>query len=374
VAIRQERPIPLDVRFTCRPGDVLAIFGPSGSGKTTLLRAVAGLYKPANARVVCNGVVWSDTDTGQHVPTNRRRLGFVVQDNALFPHLTVRDNVAAAAGDRPARDRRAIVDRCLAAVHLAGLEARKPDALSGGERQRVALARALARDPEVLLLDEPFAAVDARLRRSLQDEVDGLRARLGIPVLLVTHDFSDVARLATHVLLIERGRGIASGAIDSLTSRVDLASEWGGVDAGSVFDAGVASVDSSRALARLTFAGGVLIVPSRGLAPGGQVRVRVPAREVILATSRPHGLSLHNVLEGTVTGMTTGEDHGLVQVAVGQVQILADVTRDAVAQLAIRERQPVYVLVKSVSIETYGPDQDRRRDDAARGSAVDVGN
>ncbi len=353
VTLRQIGPIPLDVSFACEPGQVLAIFGPSGSGKTTILRSIAGLYAPSEAIVRAGTETWEDTSARVSVPVHRRAVGVVFQDYALFPHLTAVGNVTTALGHRPRAARRARAEALLTLVHLSGHLDRRPAALSGGERQRVAVARALARDPAVLLLDEPFAAVDRSVRRRLQDEIDQLRRSLGIPVILVTHDFDDVMRLATHLLILDRGRTIAAGSVEALTSRPDLTWLRETQGLGSVFEAAVARVDAARGLAELAFGGGVLLSPSRTLIAGTRVRVRIPAREVILAVERPHGLSLHNVLSGHVSAVhgETNDDHVVVQVAVGEIRLLAEVTRDAVTQLGIAAGVPLYALIKSVSIE-----------------------
>jgi molybdate transport system ATP-binding protein len=223
VKLRQDAPIPLDVEFECAPGDVLAIFGPSGSGKTTILRSIAGLYRPATAQVRSGDETWTDTEAGTFAPPHRRAVGFVFQEYALFPHLTAIGNVMTALGHRDRSERRDRAEALLALVHLADRADRRPHQLSGGERQRVAVARALAREPSVLLLDEPFAAVDRAVRRRLQDEIDSLRRTLDIPMVLVTHDFDDAVRLATQVLVIERGREIARGPVADLMARPDLA-------------------------------------------------------------------------------------------------------------------------------------------------------
>jgi molybdate transport system ATP-binding protein len=217
----------------------------------------------------------------------------------------------------------------------------------------VAGARALAREPAVLLLDEPFAAVDRTVRRHLQDEIDAVRRTLDVPVILVTHDFEDVVRLATHVLLLEQGCSVAYDSVAGLTSRPDLPWLRGAVGLGAVFDGRVARADAGGGLVEVDFAGGTLLAAETGAIVGSTVRVRIPAREVILATRAPEGLSLHNVVAGTVSAIhaepTAG--HAVVQVAVGQVRLLSEVTRDAVGRLDLAVGGQVYALIKSVSVD-----------------------
>jgi molybdate transport system ATP-binding protein len=334
----------------------MAIFGPSGSGKTTILRSIAGLYRPEHAFVQSGAETWSDTAAGTFAPPHRRAVGVVFQEYALFPHLTARRNVMTALGHRPSAERRRRADELLEQVHLSGRHDRRPHELSGGERQRVALARALAREPAVLLLDEPFAAVDRAVRRRLQDEIDELRRTLDIPLILVTHDFEDVVRLATRLLTLEQGRAIACGALPDLTSRPDLRWLRDAVGLGSVFDALVASRDPVRGLVELRMNGAALLVTDRGYRVGTTVRARIPAREVILAAHEPSGLSLHNVLPGTVALLDRDPaiDHVIVQVEVGALRLLAEVTPDAVSRLGITVGTRLYALVKSVSIDVSG--------------------
>ncbi|MEQ8281732.1 MAG: ABC transporter ATP-binding protein [Parvibaculum sp.] len=219
VRLRQDAPIPLDVAFSVAPGEAMALVGPSGSGKTTTLRAIAGLYHAAEGRIACNGATWFDSVAGLHLPARQRRAGLVFQSYALFPHLTALANVMEALGDTPRETRRAAATALLARVHLDGLEDRRPAQLSGGEQQRVAVARALARRPDVLLLDEPFSAVDRVTRRKLRRELAELRRDLPMPVVLVTHDLDDVTRLADRICVMHKGCILQSGSVSDVMAR-----------------------------------------------------------------------------------------------------------------------------------------------------------
>jgi molybdate transport system ATP-binding protein len=285
-------------------------------------------------------------------------VGFVFQDYALFPHLTAAGNLMTALGHRPQGERQARAEALLRQVQLLDKATSRPHQLSGGERQRVALARALAREPAVLLLDEPFAAVDRQVRRRLQDQIDRLRRTLDIPLVLVTHDFDDVVRLATHVLVLERGKGVAQGPVTKLMSRPDLTWLREAVGLGSVFEAEVGQVHLERGLVELRFDHATLLAAHRGLRSGATVRVRIPAREVILASREPEGLSLHNTLAGRVTAISRDPafEHVIVQVAVGETLLLAEVTEDAVARLRLTIDMPVFALVKSVSVDLLASD------------------
>jgi len=209
--LRQAAPIPLDATFACAPGEVLALVGPSGSGKSTILRAIAGHYRPSTGRIAVNGSVWYDAQARIALPPHLRRAGLVFQSYALFPHMTAHANVAAALGYMPVTARGDRAAELLDLVHLTGLEHRRPAELSGGQQQRVAVARALARDPEVLLLDEPFSAVDKTTRQKLYRELAEMRRRLAMPIILVTHDLDEATMLADRMVLLQRGRTLQDG-------------------------------------------------------------------------------------------------------------------------------------------------------------------
>lgn len=222
IQLNQEGPIPLDVDLTCRTGELVALVGPSGGGKSTILRSVAGLYRPVAGRVVCQGVVWHDTAKGVWLQPHLRRVGMVFQSYALFPHMTALGNVEAGLLHLPLNARRERARALLRQVHLEGVDERKPSALSGGQQQRVAVARALARDPDVLLLDEPFSAVDRRTRRRLHGELSELRAAISIPIILVTHDLHEASNLADRLYVLDRGMILQSGTpIDVLAAPAD---------------------------------------------------------------------------------------------------------------------------------------------------------
>jgi molybdate transport system ATP-binding protein len=199
----------LDVDWTA-DGGVAALFGPSGAGKTLTLQCMAGLLRPDAGRIVVDGRVLFDAAAAADVPPQARRVGYVFQGYALFPHLTVADNVGFGLRDRPHRERAQRAAEVIARLGLAGLEGRYPRELSGGQRQRVALGRALAIDPALLLLDEPLSALDAPLRRTLRDELRSILTEWGAAAVVVTHDFTEAYRLGDRIVVYEGGRVVQS--------------------------------------------------------------------------------------------------------------------------------------------------------------------
>ncbi len=255
VRIHQSAPIPLDVQLSCRPGETLALVGPSGSGKSTVLKTIAGIYRGARGSVRVGGETWLDSDAGIRVPARQRRAGFVFQSYALFPHLSAFENVLEAVppGARPQRELRAA--ELLASVNLGGFESRRPGRLSGGQQQRVALARALARDPRVLLLDEPFSAVDQVTRERLYEELASLRGQLHIPVVLVTHSLHEAAMLADHMSVLHHGVTLQTGTPHEVMTRPVSLEVARLVAMKNVFDATVEMHDPAADLSVLRWEG-----------------------------------------------------------------------------------------------------------------------
>ena len=303
VDVRQTSPIPIAAEIRCGPGELVALVGPSGSGKTTILRAIAGLVAPQEGVIHCNGACWLDTHAGIALPPQRRRVGLVFQEYALFPHLSVRDHLLLAMGEVPRAERAAKAAALLEQVRLAGLEDRRPHQLSGGQRQRVAVARALARDPVVLLLDEPFSAVDQMTRRRLQRELAALRERLDIPVLLVTHDLDEASALADRMVILHDGKTLQEGRPEDVMAQPDSALVARLVGHENILDVKVLEHRESAGESLVDWGGRTLRVPlATGLAPGGEMACIVPAASILLVRlDRPLTREVDNLMEGVLT-------------------------------------------------------------------------
>ncbi len=319
VRLRQRTPIPLDVSLDVEPGEVLALVGPSGSGKSTTLRAIAGFYGVGEGSIVCGDEVWFDSARGGNRAARDRRVGLVFQSYALFPHLTALQNVMEALGDRPKRLRDAEARAHLARVRLEGLEDRRPSELSGGQQQRVAVARALARRPLALLLDEPFSAVDRMTRYRLQRELAELRRDLSMPVVLVTHDLEEAARLADRIAVMHRGRVLQSGGVGEVMSRPASPEVARLVGIRNIF-AGVVQSDATAPEHLFIGWRGYRLetTVSGGFQPGARVSWCIPSDSIIVhRRDRPSRGEHENPVHGEVREMLRlGETSELI-VAIG---------------------------------------------------------
>jgi molybdate transport system ATP-binding protein len=341
----------LDVSFRAE-APVVGLFGRSGSGKTTIVNALAGISHPQRGRVVVNGATLFDSERGIDLRPERRRLGYVFQDDLLFPHLDVEANLLYGYHRAPHAERLIEPAHVIDLLGLGGFLRRLPDALSGGEKQRVAIGRALLAQPRLLLMDEPLASLDVQRRDEVLRYIELLRDDLSIPIVYVSHSVAEVTRLADTVVLLSEGRALAVGNVDDIMTRLDLKPQTGRYEAGAVIDTVVAAHDSAYELTTLRFSGGDLTVPSVEGLVGERVRVRIRARDVSLALTRPATTSIANVLEGSIVAFSA-EDGPIVDVRlrIGEASLLARITRRSRDQMALAEGQRVYALVKAVSFD-----------------------
>jgi len=346
------RDFTLDVDLHLPARGVTALFGPSGCGKTTVLRALAGLER-AVGRVALGAEIWQDDAVRRFTPTHRRGIGYVIQEAALFPHLSVQGNLAYGERRIAAGERRVALDQVVALLGIGHLLKRRPGTLSGGERQRVAIARALATSPRLLLMDEPLAALDAARKAEVLPYLDRLHEELGIPIVYVSHAVDEIARLADHLVLMDAGRVLADGPLADMLARLDLPLAHGD-EAGVVLAGVVGERDVRWQLARLDVDGGSCGFWARdpGLPLGRRVRLRVLARDVSLAHTQPVGTSIGNQLHGTVEAIAD-DDHpalALVRVRVGAAPIVARLSKRSAHALALAVGQPVWAQVKTVAL------------------------
>ncbi|MEO5766274.1 MAG: molybdenum ABC transporter ATP-binding protein [Casimicrobiaceae bacterium] len=331
---------------------VVGLFGRSGAGKTSLVNAIAGVTSPRRGHIRIDGVTLFDSAQRIDVPMQKRRVGYVFQEALLFPHLTVGANLSYGLRLRPASARYIEPGRVIDVLGLRAMVDRKPATLSGGERQRVAIGRALLAQPRLLLLDEPLASLDVPRRTEILDYVERLRDEFHVPIVYVSHSVPEITRLADTVVILSEGECLAAGAVDDVMGRLDLKPHTGRYEAGAVIEAMVAAQDEQFQLTTLQFAGGELTVPRVDAKAGERVRARVRARDVSLATARPEGLSILNVLHARIVAIAveTGAVVDL-ELAVGEARLLARVTRRSCAELGLREGQEVFALIKAVSFD-----------------------
>jgi molybdate transport system ATP-binding protein len=357
IALRHAFPgFTLEAEFSAPTPGVTTIFGPSGCGKSTLLAAVAGLLRPQAGRLALDGRVLFESATGTMLPPERRRCGVVFQDARLFPHLSVDSNLRYGLRRAPRGAEGPGFDEVVDLLGIGPLLCRRPAALSGGEKQRVALGRALLARPQILLMDEPLAALDAARKAEVLPFLSRLRDRLRIPLLYVTHALDEVDQLADTLVLMQAGRVLASGPLEALSARTDLPLLAARQDAGVVLSCRVLDHAAARGLTRLGFPGGTLLVPLLEDPPGTRLRLRLRARDISLATEEPRAVSVQNLLPVTVEALDgLGAHDVMLRLRVGESLLLSRITRDAAARLGLAPGRPAWAMVKSVALA-------RRRD------------
>jgi len=341
----------INVAFEVPAAGVTVLFGPSGAGKSTIINAAAGLLRPDRCRIAVGGDVLVDTEAGIWLPPEKRRIGLVFQDSRLFPHMSVETNLRyglrrVAGGPIAFGD---VVDL----LGISALLKRRPHTLSGGERQRVAIGRALLAQPRLLLMDEPLASLDATRKAEIMPFLTRLKSALDLPVIYVTHSLDELARLADSLVLLEAGSVTAFGPVAEVAARADLALGQR-EDAGALVECVVDAHDTVRVLSLLRGGGAMFWVPLMDTPVGVACRIRIPAREVILASEPPRGISLHNIIAGVVRRTAVDRRTVMVELALPDGALLARVTPDAVARLALLPGAPALALIKSTSIEVIG--------------------
>ncbi|MBB1490549.1 molybdenum ABC transporter ATP-binding protein [Paracoccus sp. MC1862] len=348
----------LDVSFDA-PHGVTVLFGHSGSGKSTVLNAVAGLLRPDEGRVTVDGTVLTDSARRIHLPPHRRRLGVIFQDGRLFPHLTVRQNLRYGRWFAPRSSRRTSEAAVVEMLGIGALLDRTPATLSGGERQRVAIGRALLADPRLILADEPLSALDDDRKAEIMPYLERLRDEWRVPMLYVSHSPAEVARIATTVVMLDRGRILRMGPAAEVLA--DPAAAGPGREAGAVIEA-IVTTHHLDGVTELRAGGLPLFLPTLAAAPGTRLRLRIAAADVMLARGRPDGLSALNILPGTVESVTEREGSVLVRLATAAGPILSRVTRRSVVQLGIAPGEFLTAIVKSVAHDASHMGRARKED------------
>ena len=335
----------LSVRFASS-GGVTALFGPSGSGKTSIVNLVAGLARPDRGRIVLDGRVLVDTDAGLFLPPHRRRIGYVFQDARLFPHLSVRSNLAYGRWFGPRSGRWGDIDAVVDLLGIGALLERRPRDLSGGETQRVAIGRALLASPALLLMDEPLAALDRPRRQEILPYLERLRDEMRLPILYVSHAVDEVARLADHVVILDAGRVAAAGPVGAVFAEVA-----GDSETGAVLTATIRMDDPDDGVTLLDHPAGTLSLPLLGRPVGTRLRIHVRAREIALAVGPTGRISIRNRLAATVVALSDAGGEVAVTLDVGGEPMLARVTRGAARDLALAPGLAVTALIKAVALD-----------------------
>ncbi|HET6552701.1 MAG TPA: molybdenum ABC transporter ATP-binding protein [Dyella sp.] len=342
--------LALDVDMALPARGITALFGPSGAGKTACLRTIAGFERDSVGSVTFGHAIWQDTARRIFVPTHRRRLGHVFQEASLFAHLSVAGNLDYGyrrAGRPEHLDREGLIER----FGLRPLLERRVGALSGGERQRVSMVRALLSDPALLLFDEPLSALDAAARTDLLGCLESLHGTLETPMIYVSHNIDEVARLADHIVLLEAGHVVAQGDLQSTLTRVDLPPALGEA-LGAVIEGEAVGLDAHDQLVELAFPGGRLWLPHRQETLGQKVRCRVAARDVVLLRQPEAATSALNQIRCRIVAMADA-DHAsqcLVRLDAGGSALLARITRRSWHHLSLSPGDEVWAQVKAVAL------------------------
>ncbi len=346
---RHAREFELDIDLIASPGFTI-IFGPSGAGKTTLLDCIAGLATPESGSIYVGPRVFFDSDSRVNLPVAQRNVGYVFQELALFPHLSVEGNIGYGLDRLPPAKCEQKINAILEAFHIDPLRKRRSREISGGERQRVALARSLVTDPCILLLDEPLAALDAPTKARILDDLRRWNQKHGIPILYVTHSRDEVFALGERVVVLERGRVLAQGTPHEVMGapHQETVAQLAGFE--NILDAIVLAAHEDRGTmtCKLAKTGVELETPLVRAEPADVLRIGIRAGDILLATQRPQGLSARNVLQGRVTSLFRRDVISVAYVNVG-VELEVHLTLAARDALQLTQGREVWLVVKTHS-------------------------
>ncbi len=340
----------LDVGFDLKPG-ITALFGPSGSGKTTTANLIAGVERADGGHIRFGSKTFYDGEAGIDLPAHQRRVGYVFQDGLLFPHLSVKGNLAYG---RPAGPLDGVFRSAVERLQVDELSGRYPHELSGGERQRVAIARTLLAGPEVLLLDEPLSGIDPGRREAFLPYLEMLPRMLPVPILYITHQLEEILRLAGRAVLLFDGRVEAAGSLEDVINQPAFRRFAGGYDAGVIISAEAGAVKDG--LTELRLSGATLKTTEAHLQAGETVRIRILGRDIALALTRPEGTSILNIIESRIIGLDFNGDEALVELALAQEKagepdrLVARITRKSAEELGLAADQKVFAMIKAVAV------------------------
>jgi molybdate transport system ATP-binding protein len=344
--------LDVDASFDSR---VAVIFGPSGAGKTTLLDAIAGLRRIAEGEIEIGGTVLFSSTRGIDLPARQRSVGYVPQEGALFPHFSVRKNILFGARRNAGLERSKAfsLEHVVEVLEIGHLLERSVKTLSGGEAQRAALARAILSQPRLLLLDEPLAALDIGLKERILPYLARVRDDFAIPMIYVTHNLAELLTLADWVLMIQHGRLVAHGPPKEIFHSRQASVPLTGEPIENVFAATFleSEKESGRSLVRLP-SGTELFVPYRVKAPGTPVSIAIKGDDILIATTRPEGISAANVLPGTIGAIDFLQGEALITAHVRE-DFFARLTAGAAARLRLTPGSQVYLVMKTRSFEVF---------------------
>ena len=341
----------LETQFEVEEGSITAIFGKSGAGKTSTINAIAGLTRPDVGVIQIGNTTLFDQNLRINLPIYKRQIGYVFQDDRLFPHMTVRNNlIYGTPKTRDVANSLNLTD-ITGLLELAPLLERRPRTLSGGEKQRVAIGRALLSNPKLLLMDEPLASIDVQHRFEILPFIQRVREKTGITIIYVTHALEEVIFIADQIILLSEGQVTAQGTVEEIMGRLDLHPMTSRFDAGAVISATYSGYDREFDLGELSFDGGTLRIAGLNAEIGIHLRAHIRARDVSLMLDKPKDTSVLNVFKGELIEIRHEDGPQLDLLINIGTHLIARITRKSLNDLNLDIGSKVYAMIKAVAID-----------------------